>query len=1010
MGLADADRWLRDLGYARHGASLYRDAAQIPPTHRYAAELRALLASDGHIRARAVFDVDGTPTVVFVEGTSGVSLAAIRQRIWNQNLVTILLEVDGQALRVYSPNPANAPITLSTDEVRSDGPWSAQDVQSGEVAQRQPSWFDVEQRVDHSLLQNLGQAVEMLREHGLSRDAAQYLVGQVLFVSYLEHRGVISTIYREERKVGVLGNLIEARDRAGLVQLFDQLKKDFNGDFLDPKVARKAGWHHLAEAAFDVLSDFLRRVDLGTGQGALWNYDFRFIPVELLSGIYETFLGDERDALGAFYTPRHLAQLAVDLAFEKVSDPSQETVYDGACGSGILLTTAFRRMLGHAEAAHGRPLNLIERIELLRSRIFGSDVSEPACRVTAFSLYLSLLEDLVPRDLAELTRDPDVKLPTLLDKNLIAGKAGDFFASRNPLAGQHRFSVILSNPPWLEPNLARGGDKQQGYELWARREGRILVRRQIAAAFAQRAGDCVNAQGRLVLILPASLLLAPTSQPFLMDWLSRVRPSRIINFGDLRRQLFAEADHGCVIVVAEPRDPAARPRVPVNEVFDYWVPKVDVSLAFGRLTLHTSDRACLQTQALIEDNAVMRHRTWGTEADVRLVRRLLNEGTLESLAEQQGWAIGKGFNRTRRGSEKLDPGRLRRLLYLNARSIPRDWPVLPPEALERFPKAIDSVVSYGSQEGIAFRGPRVLYPDGVSTELEMRTVYVERDCCFQHTVAAIRGKPGDEDFLRFLAIYLRSPLVRYLILQTAFSPAAERERITLTEVNALPIPPPNTPDRRRIVKRVAAISRGLERQVNAVLRAEVPDLDEAYALVEQYVGLSDTEAGLVHDVTRWGLPSRQSNAPGGEVTPWQSAPDAQDLQRYARTLQQELVRLRDVRGGRGQFEIVVHAGRRFSRRGVGLIEVRLDPRGRRSSARVDSTSLDAVEALLETLATQNVLPMQVTENLFLSSDICVMYENTAYFVKPLARRLWRVGVAAEDALRLVEHATGEVAT
>ena len=339
-----------------------------------------------------------------------------------------------------------------------------------------------------------------------------------------------------------------------------------------------------------------------------------------------------------------------------VVDPSQETVFDGTCGSGILLTTAFRRMLGHAQAARGEPLNLVERIALLKSRIFGSDVSEPACRVSAFSLYLSLLEELVPRDLVELTSAPNVKLPELLGSNLIAGKPGDFFAATNPFAGRAKFSVLLSNPPWSEPDdLRAAGEAPLGYEAWAKREGRALVRRQIAAAYAQRAVDSVTANGRLVLILPASLLLAPTSQPFLVDWLSRVRPERLINFGDMRRQLFAAADHGCVVIVARPRDPQARPVVPVSEVFDYWVPKVDVSLAFGRLTLHTSDRARVQTQELIQDNAVLRYRTWGTEADVRLVRRLLREGTIEELAEQRGWAIGKGFNRTRHNSPKLSP-------------------------------------------------------------------------------------------------------------------------------------------------------------------------------------------------------------------------------------------------------------------------------------------------------------------------------------------------------------------
>lgn len=1014
MAMDRIDHWLTDLGYAEHDASLFRRPGDVPPTHRYAPELRALLDPNGLIRVKAVFDVDGTPTVAFVESVPGQSLDAIRQRIWNQSLVTIVLELARDRANVYSPQRALSPIALDRVDARVDGPWSADDVQSGDVVDRAPTWFATEQRVDHDLLRNLGAAVVELREQGMSREAAQYLVGQMLFVSYLEHRGVVGEVYRADRKVKPLSLLIDRQDRAGLARLFTQLKADFNGDFLDPAVGKEAGWSSLSQATFDLLAKFLCRVDLETGQGSLWNYDFRFIPVELLSGIYETFLGDEKDELGAFYTPRHLAQLTVDFAFEGIADPTQETVYDGACGSGILLTTAFRRMLAHAHAAQGVPLNLVDRIALLKDHIFGSDVSEPACRVTAFSLYLSLLEDLVPRDIAELMDDPGLKLPPLLHFNLRAltkmrKLEGDFFADINPFAGHARFSILISNPPWREADLATSPGEEANrlsYEGWAKSKHRVIVRRQIAAAYAQRAIDCVHTDGRVVLILPVSLLLAPTSQPFLVDWFARVRPERIVNFGDMRRQLFAEADHGCAVVVGRPRDRQSPPRVPILEHFDYWVPKVDISLAFGRLTLHTSDRARVQTQAVMENNAVLRHRAWGTAADERLLHRLMMEGTVEDLRKSRGWTDGKGFNRQRHNSPKLSPARLRKLRYLDARKIPRELPILPDECFERFPSDITSVVSYGSQDGIAFYGPRVLYPDGLSGELEMRAAFVGEDCCFKHTIASIGGPPEDEDLLRFLAIYLRSPLMRYVILHTAYSPANERERITVREVDALPIRAPDTKKRRAIVANVAAISRAIEAQQGLLLR-EAVDLKAAFSLVEKYMGLSDAETALVHDITEWALPSRQGGQNKLSGTVWQGAPTPADVTHYAATLQHELHGLRDAHRGRGTFSVYVHTGRTASQRGVGVVEVRLDPKGQRQSVAVKDEALHAVEALIEKLAKERVLPMKVTDNLFLSTDLCVIHDNRAFLIKPLVRRLWRSGQAAEDADRLVQETTKE---
>ena len=63
-----------------------------------------------------------------------------------------------------------------------------------------------------------------------------------------------------------------------------------------------------------------------TGQGDFWNYDFSHIPVELLSGLYESFLSsDQQENDSAYYTPRHLAVLAVDQALAASQDPLSET-------------------------------------------------------------------------------------------------------------------------------------------------------------------------------------------------------------------------------------------------------------------------------------------------------------------------------------------------------------------------------------------------------------------------------------------------------------------------------------------------------------------------------------------------------------------------------------------------------------------------------------------------------------------------------------------------------------
>ena len=481
-----SDQWLEKLGYDNGSPSLHRAGDDVRSQHRYGPELDVLLDIDGPIRAHAVFDVDGVPTVCFFKDEGllgdGARLDEIRRRIWNQNLVSIILILGPKTV---TPVPVSrrasvvAPIAASAASPHAS--FSAADVQSGDIYARHRDWFQREERVDSYLLRNLNETVrQLVRRAGLSDEQAQQLVGQLLFVSYLEDRGIVSETYRRERKVTRLGDLIARRDHGGILRLLKQLKTDFNGDFLEPAAGEDPVWRDLDASGFEVAERFLSGENMASGQHRLWGYDFSFLPVELISGIYESFLRDEQDELGAYYTPRNLANMVIDQALGVCEDPSKERIYDGACGSGILLTTAFRRILNHVEAKRGELLPLGERIALLQSCIFGSDVSKASCQMTAFSLYLSLLERLQPADLAQLQRGQGVKLPKLRGSNLFSGAAGDFFESKNRFASKPSFSIFICNPPWKEPK----GEDQSTADAWTQSRGGAVVRRPMAAAFA----------------------------------------------------------------------------------------------------------------------------------------------------------------------------------------------------------------------------------------------------------------------------------------------------------------------------------------------------------------------------------------------------------------------------------------------------------------------------------------------------------------------------------------------
>ncbi|MDN7698627.1 N-6 DNA methylase [Burkholderia semiarida] len=1020
------DPWLRALGYAEASPSLHLARDPVPQDHPYAPELRDLLNPNGEIQAQAVFDVDGVPAITFFVGGEAsplqdpAQLLQLRQRIWNQGLITVVLVADLDMATAYPASAvAGAQAKLKLADAKVNGPWSCSDLLSGDVRERFPTWFRLEDRVDRKLLRNLNLTVRDLatcklrngRECGKS--AAQYLVGQALFISYLEHRGIVDEPYRSKNKVGTFVDLVTGRDRDGLAQLLSSLKDDFNGDFLEPDAKKKSLWLDLGNAGFDVIADFLRATDVANAQPSLFPYNFRYIPVELLSGIYESFLGDRKKELAAYYTPRHLANVVVSQALTNSTDLLAERIYDGACGSGILLTTAFRRLIGAAEAKAQRQLSLRDRIELLQTQIFGSDLSEAACRVTAFSLYLSLLEQLQPTDIVALCEDENVKLPPLRDFNLFCGPdKGDFFSAQNPLANERKFTLFLSNPPWSEPD----GESTGLADEWAAEQGYPRPLRQIAADFVWRARECLVPEGRMCVILPMTLLLKPTSQEFLSAWLTQVRWLRLINFGDLKELLFDEGRASCIVLLASPRILSEHDEwiVPPTEKFEYWVPKADVGLAFGRISLHGVDRHQVQTQAIVRSNRELVTRMWGDEFDMALWARLRLRGTFGDLlrGKHKRWSRRKGFHRVDSYVEvekHVSSAPLWKMKFLRPEHLYR-CPVIADADLDAFPRdEMPTLPSLDASLIEFFSGPRILFPDGPAPDRSIRAAFLATPASFMSSVGVIGGPPEDEDLLRFAAFYLRSDLVRYLMVTQVYQLLSDRDRVSLKDIEQFPFYPPerhaDPAKARRIVGKVAAISRWLEQRDDFTrprawekMRAKV----EKY--IKDYFDLPHDAQAIVKETVDVILPATR---PYGMSRVYELAMERVSdavAEHYADALQNELNAWRDAGDGEGSFDVNVYYTDERHTGALAVAQVNLHKKA--ESKPTGQQANLVVDAILRKLKEAQLLTVELQERMHFVPDTLIVSGNTAYLIKPVAQRLWLRRQARRDAARIVSATTG----
>ena len=800
------------------------------------------------------------------------------------------------------------------------------------------------------------------------------------------------------------------QDGAGIDNLLKRLGADFNGDFLSSRDGGAPQWSTLGKAGFRSIKLFLEAVDFETGQGSFWRYDFSHIPVELISGIYETLLKDRQGKLGAYYTPRHLANLVAEQAFEHFDDPAQCTVYDGACGSGILLTTAFRKMLRHAEVARGGRLRFAERVNLIERNLFGNDLDETACWITAFSLYLSLLEGLDPADISLLQSDEDLKLPNVVGegRNIQKGEQhGDFFSASNPFAGNKRFDIFLCNPPWRESD----DDEAPTWEAWCREQDPPypIGRRQIAAGFAFRAMQSVNPGGVVTLIMPLNLVIGATSQScdFRQRWLEDARIERIINFGDVRRLLFPAAKHPCAVVRARPRPQVEGVIALGDEEIEYWVPKTDVSLALGRLALHAVDRKLLSACDIYAKPYLLISAYWGEQRDLDLLRRLQKLGSLDRTMTTRApqWVSGKGFHAPNLSNPRRSLGPLENLAFLPADRMPRDYPVIATDAqLDRVRDHFAEVASPGGKNTRLYDGPRVILPDGLADDYTVRAVYTDISFAFTSSIGAIGGDAADAALLKFLAAYLRSPIAIYLLIMTGYSVIGERPRIAIEDMKAFPFcAPEKHPDPDAAARIVAEVASTID------TLAAIPEWqrDHGYAgarhaideLVFDYFQLSASDRLLVRDMVGVVANSIQPADYAKLATPLLHRPSAHEVSTYVDTLASELETWRNRSGGQGGLSVegVVDGTDGF----FGAVRIGLLGRGRDTSGLVRTEQ--AFQALLADIEAGLGSQLDGTErdNLFKIPNAMVVVGDAFYFVKPMRRRFWLSRSALTDADHVV---------
>ena len=660
--MSDPGKWLKDFSVADSCAVV----DGLVPVQGYdktgrPAEEVAIMEKAEHYRADAVFfeaPRDGKAPVAqaFLYRSDGPArdpkFAELHKRLWSWGGVPLVYRVTPGLAELFRcahrPDFERGgkivfePIeTLElASQIAADPWWHAERLRNGTlwddpaVCKHLLSSTDAAQKTLINAVKDLHQ--ELDKEDILSRSLRRRLLILSVLVAYLEQRGVFEDDFFARFLPDANKFFQVLADGPALVDLLDHLEKRFNGhvfilDAKDRETLR--GSSQLARYA-----QLVEGQQEPGGQRTLWRrYSFADLPVELVSHIYQLFV---KDAATAVYTPHFVVRLLLGevLNWERLDrlEENDEIILDPACGSGIFLVEAYKRLVLHWRARNNwnRPDQKILK-NLLTTRLRGVDLEEGAVELAAFSLCLALCDALEPIEIRT-----SVNLFPPLKENTI--HTGCFFETREKETIKERVGVIIGNPPFASKLGTDGA--QRAYQRYQQEHG-TLPDKQIAYLFLHESMEMLAPGGVLSMLQQHNFLYNQRSIEFRRKFIERWDVREILDFISVRG-LFKKSgsDTKVVGVIAESKVPP-----PERQILHATFRRSGRADAEQGFDIDYYDIHWLPRELVLSYDAVWRCNLLGGGRVLDFVERLKKLRTLEQYASEKGWDYGEGYIEGARG-------------------------------------------------------------------------------------------------------------------------------------------------------------------------------------------------------------------------------------------------------------------------------------------------------------------------------------------------------------------------
>jgi len=866
------------------------------------------------VGANKIFFVENNPVAVFarLDTDDDEILRKFYNRVWSMARPRWLFLAKPGELAVY--DLAKRP-PKSAQEFRKLQPLEAaesaakvaeklkrfrrEELESGRVFEAEYLFGDIKNRADQALIHDLKEVRRELIETGLGGEKLKFahaLIGRSIFIRYLEEREILTrkTFDEVARKQARWKRLLEnPPNRSGLdfsetpslylrvledkdfcFALFRKLADDFNGDMF-PELDKEE--EVIKQDHLRLIQDLLFG-DAGRQKSLFfYAYQFKIIPIELISSIYEEFYQEENGGghkYGAFYTPPALVDfvLAQTLTPERLA--TSPCIMDPACGSGIFLVESFRRIVRYRVARQGRRLRFDELQKILHDQLRGIDINPEAIRVAAFSLYLSLLHYLEPPDIREQIKRgnrlpnlvvDDEKLNLVIDDKkpksfnvLLAANAfnAEMIESHSHL--KERFSsscadVVVGNPPWGSPGPKNTEARQQNKVAmkWCEQRRLPVGDQERSQAFIWRALDMLESNGVAGLLVSSGVFFKhhENSVAFRRKWLESCTLDSVFNFAHTRHVFFKGVDSPFAAVKFQKEKPNDR-----NRCVHYWSSKRTGSIEkLQSVVFSRNDVRLLQLDEDLPNYRIWKTLWWGNHRDWNLISFLQNQQPLSDFTNPD--KFGQGY---KEANQAKDADWLRQYKSLPIECFHR-YRSMDFDALEDIPSRVES---RGVRE--VYEGMRLLVKRGIEEKSIPKGQIIarleERPFCFTNAIHGVKLSEPEEWKYKIILGILWSSLARYYFFLSSGNWGIWHHEIHLEdELLSLPICFPQKASlKNRIIEIVETLRiydppiqdltnpNGVpENEIQAKRRELEAQLDDA--IFELY-GLGETEIDLIRDM------------------------------------------------------------------------------------------------------------------------------------------------------------------